>query len=148
MKKFGYICLLSLGILASGHASASAQTSDELLFYCTTDTGKVLELYDLGDTIQYSFGPEYEPELLLNVPRNQATTYQWAGVGRSIYYSVDIPNQDTVYTVFWSVDRLESDYPIYAGVDVQINREYVTTVPCTSNITSNLEGVDLRPTEF
>jgi hypothetical protein len=148
MKQLGICCLLGMGILASTSANAWAQTQDEVLFYCTTEQGKVIKLYDLGETIQYSFGPANQPEIVLNVSRNQATTYQWAGVGRSIYYSVEVPNGDTIYNIFWSVDRLESDHPIYAGVDVHINREYVATVPCGSNITSNLEGVNLRPTEF
>ena len=66
----------------------SQNSTDYLLFYCQTENGKRIELYDLGDTIRYSFGPENDPEIVLDAPRDQASTYQWAGVGRSIHYSV------------------------------------------------------------
>jgi hypothetical protein len=68
------------------------------------------------------------------------------GVGRSIYYSVDIPNGNTMYTVFISEDRLSEGRPLTGGVDVVIDDEYITTVSCADeNIISNLVGVDLNP---
>lgn len=119
--------------------------ANEVLFFCRTENNKLIELYDFGETIQYSFGPEDAPEIVLNVPRDQAATYQWAGVGRSIYYSVEIPNQNTVYNVFISQDRLTEGRPITGGVDVLVNDEYVASVYCADeNILSNLEGVDLE----
>lgn len=124
----------------------SQSPNDQLLFFCQTENGKLIELYDLGDTIKYSFGPENDPEIVLEVPRSEASTYQWAGVGRSIYYSVDIPNANTVYTVFISEDRLSERRSVTGGVDVSINNEYVTTVNCANeDIISNLMGVDLKP---
>ncbi|MEO1093294.1 MAG: hypothetical protein AAFX01_00150 [Cyanobacteria bacterium J06638_28] len=118
----------------------------ELLYLCETTNGKLLELYDLGDTIRYSFGPPNNSEIVLDVPRHEASTYQWAGVGRSIHYSVSVPNGDTIYTVFISQDRLTEGRPVTGGVDVYINDEYTTSVYCADeNIISNLEGVDLKP---
>lgn len=124
---------------------SQAEDSD-VLFFCTTTQNKFIEVYDFGDTIQYSYSPENEPEIVLNVSRNQASTYQWAGVGRSMNYSIDIPNQDTIYQVFWSQDRLTEGLPISAGVNVLIKDEYVTTVDCAGgDIINNLIGVDLNP---
>ena len=126
----------------------SQNSSDHVLFYCQTENGKLIELYDLGDTIRYSFGPEDDPEIVLDAPRDQASTYQWAGVGRSIYYSVDIPNANTVYTVFISEDRLSEERPVTGGVDVSVDNEYVATVNCANeDIISNLMGVDLQPSD-
>lgn len=127
-------------------AELSQVSNSNLLFSCQTENGKLIKLYDFGDTIQYSFGPENDPEIVLDVPRDEASTYQWAGVGRSIYYSVDIPNANTVYTVFISEDRLSEGMPITGGVDVLMDNEYVTTVNCADEvIVSNLMGVDLKP---
>ncbi len=126
----------------------SQNSTDQLLFYCQTENRKRIELYDLGDTIRYSFGPEDDPEIVLDVPRDQASTYQWAGVGRSMYYSVDIPNANTVYTVFISEDRLSEERPVTGGVDVSVDNEYVATVNCADeDIISNLMGVDLQPSD-
>lgn len=125
----------------------SQNSNNELLFSCQTENGKLIKLYDLGDMIRYSFGPENDPEIVLDVPRDEASTYQWAGVGRSIHYSVDIPNANTMYTVFISEDRLSEGRPVTGGVDVLIDNEYVTTVNCANeDILSNLMGVDLKPT--
>lgn len=128
-------------------ADLSQNPNNELLFSCQTENGKLIELYDLGNTIQYFFGPENDPEIVLNVPRDEASTYQWAGVGRSIHYSVDIPNANTVYTVFISEDRLSEGRPVTGGVDVLVDNEYVTTVNCADDIVSNLMGVDLKPSD-
>ncbi|TVP66761.1 MAG: hypothetical protein EA342_10960 [Leptolyngbya sp. LCM1.Bin17] len=126
----------------------SQNSTDQLLFYCQTENRKRIELYDLGDTIRYSFGPDNDPEIVLDVPRDQASTYQWAGVGRSMYYSVDIPNANTVYTVFISEDRLSEERPVTGGVDVSVDNEYVATVNCADDdIISNLMGVDLQPSD-
>ena len=119
-----------------------------VLFSCRTADGKLIALYDEGSTIQYVFGPEEQPELVLDVPRDEASTYQWQGIGRYENYSVSIPNQDTVYQVSWARDRLEIDQPAEAGVSVEINGDYVTTVDCATDIIHNLIGVDLPPTQL
>ncbi|MBX2864376.1 MAG: hypothetical protein KTR27_12570 [Leptolyngbyaceae cyanobacterium MAG.088] len=126
--------------------SASLVDSNKVLFACRTAQDKVIEVYDLGDTIQYVFGPKEQPELVLDVPREQASTYQWQGIGRYEYYSVNIPNGETVYIVSWARDRIEINQPAEAGVSVEIDGEYVTTVDCATDITHNLIGVDLPPT--
>lgn len=118
----------------------------QVLFFCRTAQDKVIEVYDMGPFIQYAFGPDGQPELVLDVPREQASTYQWQGIGRYENYSVSIPNGNTVYIVSWARDRLEINQPVEAGVSVEIDGEYVTTVDCATEITHNLIGVDLPPT--
>ena len=56
--------------------------SGDVLFACRTAQDKVIEVYDMGASIEYVFGPKEQPELVLNVPREQVSTYQWRGIGR------------------------------------------------------------------
>lgn len=118
----------------------------ETLFACRTAQDKVIEVYDMGASIQYAFGPKEQLELVLEVPREQASTYQWQGIGRYENYSVSIPNGETIYTVFWGRDRLDINAAPEAGVSVDIDGEYITTVDCATEAVHNLIGVDLPAT--
>jgi hypothetical protein len=133
---------------ASGEITNRTKTN-KVLFACRTGQGKQIKLLDQGATLQYSFGSIAKSEIVLTVPREKASTYQWAGVGRSMYYSINIPNRNTTYRVFWSVDRLVQGQPVTAGVDVEINDKHAATVQCwAKGITNGLIGVDLKPTQF
>lgn len=126
-------------------AKTQASENRKLLFSCATENGKQILLHDAGKTIDYAFGtPDREPELDLRVPRSQASTWQWAGIGRYMSYSIDVPNGDTVYNVFWGVDRLSQNAQEEAGVNVLIKDKIVATVNCSSNIVNQMEGVDLK----
>lgn len=126
-------------------AKTKVSENRKLLFSCATENGKQILLHDAGTTIDYAFGtPDREPELDLKAPRNQASTWQWAGIGRHMTYSIDVPNGETVYNVFWGVDRLAQNAPEEAGVNVLINEKLVATVKCSSNIVNNMEGIDLK----
>lgn len=145
MKFFGAMCVLA--ILGVSDASARCDGGSATLFSCVTTKGKQIELCDAGKTIQYSFGkPQFKPEIVVTVPRNRASTSQWAGVGRYMTYSVDVPNGDTIYSVFWSADKIEQG--IEAGVNVLVKGKVAATVNCSErSIDSNLEGVKLKPSE-
>lgn len=124
--------------------------NSETLFFCDTQKGnKQIEVCDAGKTISYSFGKKGQrPELALAVPRAEASTYQWQGIGRWMSYSVNIPNAEHVYTVFWGVDRLEEKHPIEAGVNVEKNGKLLATIYCKEKgLINNLEGVDLKAAE-
>lgn len=130
-------------------STISQRSNSNVLLYCVTESGKEISLYDQGDTIEYSFGFAGQPEITLTRLREDTSTYQWAGVGRSIHYSVDVPNGDTVYSVFWSYDRLSPQQEEIGGVNVMIDGQYVATVSCGSGeIVQNLRGVDLPPTRY
>ncbi|MEM9807135.1 MAG: hypothetical protein AAF959_17865, partial [Cyanobacteria bacterium P01_D01_bin.56] len=122
------------------------RTAGETLFACQTAQDKVIEVYDMGASIQYAFGPKEQLELVLDVPREQASTYQWQGIGRYENYSVSIPNGETIYTVFWGRDRLDINAAPEAGVSVEIDGEYIATVDCATEAVHNLIGVDLPAT--
>lgn len=139
----------------SQKSSKASEKSDKaignraLLFSCGTENGKEILLFETDDTIDYSFGePNAKPELELTVPRSQASTWQWKGIGRSMTYAVDVPNQETIYSVFWSADRLSPNHEIEAGVRVRNNGKTLTTVYCVGKAVNNLQGVKLKPTEY
>lgn len=127
---------------------AKCAAGSEALFSCTTARGKQIEVCDAGKTINYSFGsPQGKPDIALSVPRRQASTSQWAGVGRYLSYSVDIPNGATTYSVFHSMDRITEAHAMEAGVNVRTQGVQVATVKCVGkNMVTNLEGVDLPAT--
>ncbi|VEB40503.1 Uncharacterised protein [Chromobacterium violaceum] len=114
------------------------------MFACTTKVGKKVELCDAGKTIRYAFGKPGAPEIALSVERKRASTGQWTGVG-SPSYTVNVPNGDTVYTVFWGFDRNADDQPIEAGVHVYVKDKWLATVSCSGKkpIVQNIEDIQL-----
>jgi hypothetical protein len=137
-----------LAALFATNVYASCEGS-KTLFFCTTTKGKQIEVCDSEKTIDYSFGkPQGKPEIAIKVPRDQVSTFQWAGVGSTESYAVDIPNGKATYNVFWGVDRLTDAHAIEAGVNVLIDKNLVTTVKCAGkDVVNNIEGVKLKATE-
>ncbi len=141
---------LLLGSMLFSNAFAACGNGSKTLFRCTAQkNGKQIEVCDAGKTINYSFGkPGKKPDLSLSVPRADASTWQWNGVGRYMSYTVNIPNGDYVYRVFWGVDRLTDEHAVEAGVHVEKNGNLLATVDCKADtVEQNLEGVDLKPEE-
>lgn len=130
---------------------AECAAGNKLVFSCTTQKGKLVQVCDSSNTIDYSFGVPYKnPEIYLKVKRNLVTTTQWTGVGSWINYSVEIPNGKTIYSVFWAADRNSEDHEIEAGVNVEVNKKHIATVKCSQekNIVQNIEGINLKATEY
>jgi hypothetical protein len=85
---------------------------------------------------------------VVTVPRNQASTWQWKGIGRYVNYSVEVPNGAITYRVYTSLDRNEGDSTYEAGVEILKKEESLATVLCQeATIIDHLEGVDLPPVE-
>lgn len=139
---------ISVGsLLMANLALAACPSGSETLFFCNTKkVNKQIEVCDAGKTISYSFGKKgQKPELAISVPRSQASTWQWQGIGRYISYAVNIPNGDYNYNVFWGVDRLTEEHAVEAGVNVEKKGELLTTVYCQEKgLINNLEGVKLK----
>ncbi len=129
-------------------AYAECAPGGKLLFACTTMNAKHIELCDDAKTLGYAFGATLDkPEMALRVPREQASTWQWQGVGRDESYTVDVPNGNTTYSVFWSRDRMKENSVPEAGVYVLVKQKLTATVKCRSeSVQSHLQGVDLKPT--
>ena len=143
--------LATIFVIAPFTAQAACQSEQQTLFSCMTAKGKLIQLCDQQQTLEYSFGkPSLKPEIVVQVPRSAATTSQWQGVGRWMSYSVEIPNGKTVYSVFWGVDRLSEEHGIEAGVNVEVSGKHAATVKCGENskIIQNMEGIDLKATEM
>lgn len=135
-------------------AIADCEKGSKTIFSCTTAKGKVIEVCDSGKTIDYSFGRQNsKPEIVVRTPRKEASTSQWQYVGRHMSYSVEIPNGNTVYSVFTSVDRLpegdNKEPELEAGVAVESNKKHIANVMCDNKkpIIANIEGINLKPTE-
>ncbi len=130
-------------------ADATCADGSKTVFSCMTKRGKRIELCDAGATLKYSFGkPQSNPDIVVKVPRDAASTSQWAGIGRDESYSVDIPNGNTTYSVFWSLDHYSDKHAVEAGVNVVIKNKLAATVTCSENgMVNKLEGIDLKPSE-
>ena len=140
----------SFPLILSFNVMAACEKGSETVFSCITGKGKLIEVCDSKKTIDYSFGkPTEKPEIVVRVPRNSATTTQWAGIGRWMSYSVEIPNGNAIYSVFLAADKLSEKHSIEAGVNVEINKKLAATVKCVGEdkIVQNIEGIDLKPTE-
>ena len=137
---------------ASLDTLANCAANAKTVFACQTGQGKRILVCDAGKTIDYSFGylgrPGAKPEIVVRASRADASTFQWKGIGRAMSYSVQVPNGDTLYRVFWSMDRLTESHPVDAGVEVEISQKHVATVKCVGekHIVQNIEGIDLKPT--
>ena len=141
-------CALVWAVSPPAHAACGA--GEKTVFSCMTQAGKQIQVCDAGRTIDYSFGrPNAKPEIVVRAPRDAASTFQWQGVGRNISYTVEIPNGDTKYIVFWSADRLSERHPIEAGVGVDRNGARLATGRCIDNkqLVQAIEGIDLKKSE-
>lgn len=131
-------------------ASAACEKGSKTVFSCLAARDKLIQVCDSGKTIDYSFGKRnLPPEIIVRAPRSDASTFQWAGVGRYLSYAVEVPNGNTTYSVFWGADRLTEAHAIEAGVNVEVNKKLVATVKCVGekHIVQNIEGIDLKPIE-
>ena len=121
----------------------------DTIFSCETANNKKIEVKDLGNHIEYRFGLHLKkPELVISVLREQASTWQWNGVGREMSYSVTIPNGEVNYIVFASMERFTEEHSTSSGVIIEENQQLVTTVYCLSDtLDQSLEGIDLKKSD-
>ena len=149
MKKIIVLIAIFTVTFPLSSANAGCGADSKTVFSCQAAKGKIIQVCDAGKMIEYSFGKAKAPEIVVRVPRNEASTSQWNGIGRYLFYAIDIPNGNTVYSVFWGSDRITDEHKIEAGVNVEINNQLVATVKCIDekSIIQNIEGIDLKPTE-
>lgn len=132
-------------LLSSSVLLNAACEPKNVIFSCMTNKGKTIEVCDNKTEIVYSFGKSAtKPEITIVKKRNEVTTSQWNGMGSSMYYDVSIPNNTTIYKVYFSVDRMSDRHKIDAGVNVTLNDKSIANVMCQEKgLINNLEGVDL-----
>ncbi len=139
-----------VGLLAvSGSAHAACASKSKTIFSCATTNGKYVEVCDAGSTIGYSFGKKgATPELALKIPRDEVTTAQWNGIGRYIYYAVNIRNGDALYSVYSSTDKNSKRQETEWGINVEVSGNQAATIKCSpKSVVDNMEGVELREQE-
>ncbi len=104
------------------------------VFSCTTTNNKQIKVNYLGKgSFRYTFGSKNKaPDLSFIADKHNAELYQWHGSGRSIHYSVEIKNGNSNYLVFWSMDRLDDNHPVTAGIEVTTPDSPKTLfIPCS-----------------
>ena len=121
MKKIIVLISIVTVTLPLSSANAGCGTDNKTVFSCQAAKGKIIQVCDAGKMIEYSFGKAKAPEIVVRVPRNEASTSQWNGIGRYLSYAIDIPNGNTIYSVFWGSDRVTDEHKIETGVNVEIN---------------------------
>ncbi|MEY4584367.1 MAG: hypothetical protein RJB10_864 [Pseudomonadota bacterium] len=129
-------------------AFAKCEVGGKTIFACTTVNGKYIEVCDLGKSITYTFGRVgKKPEISLNVLRNKVTNIPWSGMGRGMVSTVQIPNANTVYEVFFNVNKQlkeNEESRSNMGVEVYVNNKYISTINCKANSKSYfLEDLNL-----
>jgi len=98
-------------------ATAPAYGCGTQLFSCEIGAKK-LSLCLSDRTVIYSFGPEGAPELVLERDLLTVEYVPWAGVGRTLYESVQLENAGIAYDVWHGLDRLEENAALDGGVSV------------------------------
>lgn len=119
---------------------------NQTLFSCLTKKGKKIEVCNLGSTIRYSFGKlKAKPEIVVTIPMSQVSATSCYACGRYISSTVDIPNGNTIYSVYWGADKLDTDAPSSGGVSISINNEDKGSISCASApVTNNTEGIKFK----
>lgn len=128
--------------------SFGAFANTEIIFECKTTNNKIVSVQKNKNTVFYKFGKSLKsPELSFSIPKHLASTFQWNGVGSSIYYDVDVPNGNTIYTVYSSIDRMSSSHDSQSGIIVSDSKgKQLANILCNQNnkpYTNNIEGIDL-----
>lgn len=136
-------------VIAACFGMSMLPAQAKVVFQCKNINGKQIQVQDLGKTLRYSFGKPGHPEIVVNVPREQARRHPWGGTGAFISDDLDIPNGDIVYSVNFSVNRMSDQHEIEAGVTVYKagSGETLARIPCNrrGKIFSQLSELDNIP---
>jgi hypothetical protein len=119
--------ILLLTLLAAFPAHAACQ--GETALSCQIGK-KVLDVCLSGSDVTYAFGPNGKPELKLSVPTAKADYRPWNGIGRYMGDAMAFENDGITYEVWYSVDRLEDEHRLDAGINIVENGELVAQLTC------------------
>jgi len=86
---------------------ADCEPDKELFMACSFQNGKAVEVCTDGNFVDYTFGrPGQRPELAISLAFQEgAEMVPWNGVGRSIWETIRLTNNDVVYEVYGGFDR-------------------------------------------
>jgi len=139
----GFTVVASWLVIAVPVAQADCGTTDKTLFSCITKNGKQIEVCNFGKTIRYSFGkPKEKAEITVSVSRDTVAGEEGFGSGRYITHTVDIRNENAIYSVGWGSDRLTDSED--GWVEVVIN-DTSKVISCASEpFIGNFEGIEFK----
>lgn len=111
-----------------------AEAQDLAVFDCTVGA-RVLRIDLQGDLATYSFGPAGAPELTISAAPRELNYVPWDGWGREMPQMVEFQNADTVYQVWYSVQKmLDENEPLpqpAGGVRVMQGGQIIADLVCT-----------------
>ncbi len=142
-----FLVISSLVLNLPIETSHACGNGEKLVFACTIAKNAMhVQVCDAGADISYSYGkPRAKPELFFSVPRSQATTHQWDGMGE-LGYHVNIHSNKIEYTVFMGITEVDGYPELVAGIHVFDGEDWVSTSNCdTSTLEHNLIDIDLSP---
>ena len=139
-----------LGLVST--ALADCEKGSKVVFSCSTSKNKIIEVCDAGKSISYSYGVQSKkPEIVVSAPRAQASTTQFSGFGKTMNHSVEVPNGNTTYSVFYSLplSSKKDAEPEQAGVRVIINKKDVAKMMCDFRkpFVEHIENIKLSATQ-
>lgn len=122
--------LAALALLFGGNAWAACAAS-AIVFSCATGKEKRIEVCEVGDQFEYSYGrPNTPAEIKVRVDKTQASRLSWRGPTRWRFYSMDFPNGKTVYNVYWGAESETAHAAQEGGVNVLAADTVTATVSC------------------
>ncbi len=129
-KEYGEDRAINYDVLEEWESECKEKSSSPI-FSCMTNNHKAIRVYVKNGLLHYEFGvPNNAPEMSLAIPPGKADISLWSGVGRYESYSIGFANGNTIYSVFWSHDKLSDKGGVEAGVNVERNGSILTTVNC------------------
>lgn len=120
-------------------SSAACDSSEKILFSCSTTNQKHVSVCDGGASLRYVFGKDGErPEMNISVLREKVSVSQSAA-GQAI----NLPVGNTVYSVS-SGFKAMGERAAEAGIDVQVDGRHVARVACRpGTIQNSIDSVKL-----
>lgn len=104
------------------------------LFQCTFAKGtKIVTVCGAQGQARYRFGRKNKvPDLTLQ--RNLKDIYvPWMGTGRFMSENITFVNRDVSYRVYSSLDRLNEDLELQAGIDVIVSDQIIASLTCDTD---------------
>lgn len=130
-----FLCLPALALILLP-TSTLANCGGETLISCDTGDGRRLEVciepeaFPGEEAFTYAFGPAGQPELTLREAFAAGTATPWSGIGRAIWEGIAFRNAGHVYEAWHSVDRLEENARLEAGVNILRGEELLASHSC------------------
>jgi hypothetical protein len=120
-----------------------APACDTGIFACTFNGGaKRVDLCVTGADLTYTFGPPSAVELRLVNPLDFPLYTPWNGIGSSLWETVIFQNEDIVYEVWTSQQKMAEGAPPEGGINVLEGEQVLAELTCDpGSVMANFEAL-------